>query len=105
MITVFISYRRNDSLALTGRIFDRLSAAFGNKAIFMDIDTIPPGVDFRKHLQKAVTRCKVVVAIVGQKWLGTLLSLSRGLNQIWGRTTLSDLLSNVYLSETAIFGP
>jgi len=47
MPKIAISYRRADSEAMTGRIFDRLIAHYGKEAIFRDIDDIPPGIDFR----------------------------------------------------------
>jgi hypothetical protein len=41
MAQIAISYRRDDSLDVTGRIFDRLSGHFGREAVFRDIDNIP----------------------------------------------------------------
>jgi hypothetical protein len=38
---ILISYRREDSEHITGRIYDRLAAHFGGGSLFMDIDTIP----------------------------------------------------------------
>jgi hypothetical protein len=43
---IFISYRRDDSSAWAGRLSDRLSSHFPSNQIFMDVDTIDPGVDF-----------------------------------------------------------
>ena len=50
MPKIFLSYRRQDSVGVAGRIYDRLRAHFGDDAIFMDIDSIPFGVDFREHI-------------------------------------------------------
>jgi hypothetical protein len=47
MARIFISYRRSDSQATAGRIYDRLTREFGGHDVFMDVDHIPPGVDFR----------------------------------------------------------
>src|SRR2546427_12312485 len=66
---LFISYRRDDSAGLTGRIYDRLQAHFGAEAVFMDVDSIPFGVDFRHYLTDAVAKCKVLLAIIGERWL------------------------------------
>jgi hypothetical protein len=60
---IFISYRREDSADVTGRIYDRLVGVFGREAIFKDVDSIPLGVDFRKHLDKEVSRCQVLLAV------------------------------------------
>jgi len=70
MPRIFLSYRREDSAGVAGRIFDRLRAHFGNDAVFMDIDTIPFGEDFREHIDAAVSQCEVVLAVVGRKWAG-----------------------------------
>src|SRR5262249_51178840 len=51
-INIFISYRRQDSADITGRIYDRLTQHFGRRIVFRDVDSIPIGADFRKHLNK-----------------------------------------------------
>ena len=43
---IFLSYRRDDSRYATRSIYDRLSAHFGEDAVFMDVDTIEAGLDF-----------------------------------------------------------
>jgi hypothetical protein len=44
MARIFISYRRDDSGGWEGRLYDRLSQHFGRDNVFMDIDTIEPGI-------------------------------------------------------------
>ncbi|HET9906628.1 MAG TPA: toll/interleukin-1 receptor domain-containing protein [Anaerolineales bacterium] len=66
---IFISYRRSDSADVTGRIYDRLVEQFGKSAIFKDVHSIPPGIDFREHLGKAVGKCKIFLVIIGDQWL------------------------------------
>jgi formylglycine-generating enzyme required for sulfatase activity len=70
MARIFISYRRDDSAGIAGRLYDRLEARFGRDNIFMDIDAIPLGVDFRKHLHGAVGECDVLLAVIGRNWFG-----------------------------------
>src|SRR5579872_852321 len=69
MHRIFISYRRSDSQDVTGRIYDRLLTQFGPDTIFKDVDAIPLGGDFKQHLTDAVTKCQVLLAIVGAHWL------------------------------------
>jgi hypothetical protein len=69
MPRIFLSYRREDSEHAAGRIFDRLVVHFGRDSVFMDVDTIPFGVDFRKHIADAVGQCDLVLAIIGKDWL------------------------------------
>lgn len=68
MPRIFISYRRADSEHIAGRIDDRLAGYFGRDSVFIDIDTIPFGVDFRTHLQEAVAQCDLLLAIIGEHW-------------------------------------
>jgi hypothetical protein len=68
-MTVFISYRRGDSADVSGRIYDRLVAQFGDEAIFKDVDDIPIGVDFKKHLGDTIAACSVMLVVIGPRWL------------------------------------
>lgn len=67
---IAISYRREDSLPITGRLYDRLEARFGKEKVFMDFDSIRPGLDFRQQIKETIERSKVVVAVIGPNWLG-----------------------------------
>ncbi|PZR76116.1 MAG: hypothetical protein DLM73_03585 [Chthoniobacterales bacterium] len=67
---IAISYRRQDSSPVAGRLYDRLQAEFGKGTVFMDFDSIPYGVDFREHIKTTLQRAKVVVAIIGPEWTG-----------------------------------
>jgi WD40 repeat protein len=70
MPKISISYRRADSEAMTGRIFDRLSMHYGKDAIFRDIDNIPPGIDFRVHINETLRKTHVLLAVIGPNWVG-----------------------------------
>src|SRR6266404_2304670 len=70
-MTVLISYRRDDTGAITGRICDRLRARFGAERVYMDIDSNPIGVDYRSHIDESLRRCDVLLAVIGRHWLGT----------------------------------
>jgi TIR domain-containing protein len=70
MAKIFLSHRRQDSAAVAGRIYDRLRAHFGDDAVFMDIDSIPFGEDFREHIDAVVGKCDVVLAVFGPRWSG-----------------------------------
>ena len=67
---IAISYRRQDSSPVAGRLYDRLQAEFGKGSVFMDFDSIPYGVDFREHIKQTLQRAKVIVAIIGPEWTG-----------------------------------
>ena len=65
---IFINYRREDSAGYSGRLFDRLSGRFPER-VFMDIDTIEPGIDFFDVIEEAVGCCEVLIVVIGREWL------------------------------------
>src|SRR4030095_13673989 len=67
---IAISYRREDSLPITGRLYDHLQAKFGKHNVFMDFDSIPPGVDFREKIKETIERSSLVIAVIGPRWFG-----------------------------------
>ncbi len=69
MGAVFISYRRGDSSGAAGRLFDRLERALGRKCVFMDVDSIEPGLDFVEVLNRHLEQCEVMLAVMGPNWL------------------------------------
>jgi TIR domain len=70
MSKIVVSYRRVDSQAIAGRMTDRLIAQFGEPSVFMDVDNIPFGTDFRHHIQSVLAQAQVLIAVVGPEWLG-----------------------------------
>lgn len=94
---IFISYRRDDSAGYAGRLFDHLAARFGGKNVFMDIDTIEPGEDFRKVVNDAVGTCDVVLVMIGKQWAN--VADEKGQRRLdnprdWVRTEVASALSN-----------
>jgi hypothetical protein len=68
MNNIFISYRRDDSKDVSGRIYDHLVRNFTKKSIFKDLECIPIGVDFREFIVDSVISCEVMLVIIGRKW-------------------------------------
>ena len=66
---IFISYRREDTAANAGRLYDRLSDRFGEDRVFMDVDSISIGLDFTKAVIEAVSVCNMLLVLVGRDWL------------------------------------
>ena len=71
MQAIFISYRRDDCPYAAHLVYARLVADFGVQRVFMDIDDIPLGEDFRTHIAKTVEGCSIALAIIGDFWYGT----------------------------------
>ncbi len=51
---IFISYRRADSRDVVGRICDHLAREHGEQSVFVDVDSISPGDDFRETLDASM---------------------------------------------------
>jgi hypothetical protein len=68
LATIILSYRRDDTDLMVGRICDRLRDHFGRDSVMMDIDSIPYGLDFRKHIKEALKRCDLMLAVIGPRW-------------------------------------
>jgi hypothetical protein len=66
---IFVSYRRQETSGLAGRLSDRLADRFGEGQVFIDVDAIEPGVDFAEEINRAVAACQVLLAVIGPKWL------------------------------------
>ncbi len=75
----FISYRRDDAIVVgnVDRIYEQLSGHFGSENVFMDVDTIPPGQDFRHILDEAVAKADVLLAVMGKDWTKFIKKRSR----------------------------
>jgi hypothetical protein len=46
----------------------RLCQHSGKENVFKDVDSIPLGVDFRKHLGDSVGQCDVLLTVIGRQW-------------------------------------
>lgn len=69
MAQIFISYRRGgESGYVAANLSDKLQQHFGETSVFLDVDDIPLGVDFREHIANAVGQCDVLLAIIGDQW-------------------------------------
>jgi TIR domain len=69
MPRIFISYRREESADVSGRISDFLERRFGAHAVFRDVNAILAGSNFVKALQRALDDAQVVLVIIGPHWM------------------------------------
>jgi formylglycine-generating enzyme required for sulfatase activity len=66
---VFISYRRDDSRYQARMIHAAFCRTIPRDHVFMDIDSIPPGANFRKILNEWVGQCDLLLALIGPGWM------------------------------------
>ena len=72
MSCIFISYRRDDSAYAAHQLRDRLADHFGIDNIIFDVESIPLGTDFRNYITEQITKCDVLLAVMGNEWLNTI---------------------------------
>jgi hypothetical protein len=66
---IFINYRRGDDPGNTGRLFDGLQDVFEPRQLFIDVDSIAPGLDFVRVLDEHIAQSDVLLAVIGKGWL------------------------------------
>jgi hypothetical protein len=68
MSTVFISYRREITAGEARALFNELLEKLGKNSVFMDVDSIALGRDFRSALQKTLDSCDLMLVLIGRDW-------------------------------------
>ncbi len=67
---LFVSYRRVDTGTHVRQLVARLREAFPKAEIFLDVESIRWGADFRVALSEFLHECDFVVPLVGPQWAG-----------------------------------
>jgi hypothetical protein len=70
MNSIFISYRREDTLVYADRLQEDVAGHFGADEVFRDMDTIEPGSDFVAAIDGALSETEIMLVVIGPKWLG-----------------------------------
>ena len=66
---IYLSYRRSESAAYAGRLFDHLSRHFGRGSVFMDVQGgIRRGQEFARAIDSALSACDAVLVVIGKDW-------------------------------------
>ena len=68
-LKIFLSYRREQAAADAGRLHDLLRRELGPTSVFIDVDNIPLGTNFVKHLNSQLQGCDALLAVIGPNWL------------------------------------
>jgi hypothetical protein len=66
---IFINYRRGDDPGSVQALFAHLEQTFSPEQLFMDVDSIEPGLDFMAVLKEQVMQCDVLISVIGKGWL------------------------------------
>jgi TIR domain len=65
---IFINYRRDDSRADSGRLYDRLLIRFPGQ-VFRDIGSLEPGVEWREAIARVLSQVDACIVVIGNDWL------------------------------------
>jgi hypothetical protein len=65
---IFINYRREDSRADSGRLYDRLVARFPGR-VFRDVASLEPGVEWPVAIARVLGQAEACIVVIGKQWL------------------------------------
>lgn len=66
---IFLSYRREDAGPWAELIYTHLEPRIGADNLFWDVDSIPPGHDFREVIGAYLDRVDVLFVLIGRQWM------------------------------------
>src|SRR5215467_5458681 len=69
MSTIFISYRRAETAGEARALATSLAACLSEHSVFMDVDSITLGRDFRRALQERLVSCDLMLVLIGKNWV------------------------------------
>jgi hypothetical protein len=65
---IFINYRRDDSRADAGRLYDRLVMRFPGE-VFRDVTSLEPGVEWHEAIARVLAEADACIVVIGKDWL------------------------------------
>lgn len=65
---LFLCYRRNDTQHAADRLHERLVGVYGADRVFMDVDSVPLGVNFVSYIGEQLRQCAAVLVLIGPDW-------------------------------------
>lgn len=68
-------------------MYEHLVAEWGPDQVFMDIDAIAPGEDFREVIVSTMRTCDVVLVVIGPNWIGAVTRRATGGSMTRATTT------------------
>jgi hypothetical protein len=68
-LKIFINYRREEASFPAHRLYEDLADHFGEEQVFIDVDTIEPGLPFDEVIEREVGSCDVLLVMIGPHWL------------------------------------
>jgi hypothetical protein len=66
---VFVNYRRSDTRHVAARVGEKLATRLDESRVFLDVESIRPGRDFRVAVREAIRHSAVMVVLIGSDWI------------------------------------
>jgi TIR domain len=66
---IFVSYRKTDARFGAAATYELLAGRFGRERIFLDHQSIRPGVVYTRRLREALQSMRVLLVLIGPRWL------------------------------------
>jgi len=89
---IFISYRRDDSSATAELLHDQLAAWFPRDRVFLDVQDIAPGEDWRRLLSERLAQYDVILVVIGPAWRDALAERAADGNDDFVRWEVAEAL-------------
>jgi TIR domain len=67
-LSIYISYRREDSAPVAKLVHDALAAQLGSQRVFMDVESIGAGSNWVETVRRAFDSFGIVLALIGRNW-------------------------------------
>src|SRR5580765_3454164 len=78
MAGIFINYRRDDAAGFARSLYEHLDQEFKRGQVFMDVEQLrEPGMDFVKEIERSLSRCGVMLVLIGKGWLESVDAAGR----------------------------
>lgn len=65
---IFLCYRRNDTRHVAGRLASELRVRYGRDVVFIDVESIGHGQNYRVRVIEAIRDSAVVLVLIGTGW-------------------------------------
>src|SRR5215471_18893409 len=65
---IFINYRRDDSRADAGRLYDRLHGRYPDR-VFRDVGSLEPGIEWHEAIERVLGSSDACIVVIGPRWL------------------------------------
>jgi hypothetical protein len=66
---IFISFRRDDTSFLVGRLYEWLLESFPQSKIFLELDRVSHSEDLVKAIEEVIESCDVLIVFISKRWL------------------------------------